>query len=146
MHVACMCCLRIGITILQVYLAKWQETDVAVKVITQMHKLSPLRGIHGQTGMQPCHVRGRHASTQAAGQAEGLGNQHMGIDLQGQCNLVDNNVAACNESKGKTPISTSKLVSLDQQCILVGVVSRLLCLGLLFCSPKAQSGTCFKCT
>ncbi|KAL0036873.1 hypothetical protein WJX77_003215 [Trebouxia sp. C0004] len=68
----------------QVYLAKWQETDVAVKVMTQMQKLSPLREIHGQSqsSMQPCHGLGKHANTQAAGQAEALVNQHMGIDLQ----------------------------------------------------------------
>ena len=33
---------------LQVYLAKWQETDVAVKVITQMQNLSPFQGLHPQ--------------------------------------------------------------------------------------------------
>ncbi|KAA6419315.1 MAG: PAS domain-containing tyrosine kinase [Trebouxia sp. A1-2] len=32
----------------QVYLAKWQETDVAVKVITQMQNLSPFQGLHPQ--------------------------------------------------------------------------------------------------
>lgn len=32
----------------QVYLAKWQETDVAVKVITQMQNLSPMQGTHPQ--------------------------------------------------------------------------------------------------
>jgi hypothetical protein len=32
----------------QVYLAKWQETDVAVKVITQMQNLSRFQGLHPQ--------------------------------------------------------------------------------------------------
>jgi len=82
-----------------VYLAKWQETDVAVKVITQMQKLSPLREIHGQgqSSMQPCHALGKQANAQAAGQAEGLGNQHMGIGLQGQCHPVGNILADFNE-------------------------------------------------
>ena len=35
-------------TYLQVYLAKWQETDVAVKVITQMQNLSSVQGVHPQ--------------------------------------------------------------------------------------------------
>lgn len=35
-------------TYLQVYLAKWQETDVAVKVITQMQNLSAVQGVHPQ--------------------------------------------------------------------------------------------------
>ena len=34
--------------VVQVYLAKWQETDVAVKVITQMQNLSPFQGLHPQ--------------------------------------------------------------------------------------------------
>lgn len=34
--------------VLQVYLATWQETAVAVKVITQMQNLSSLQGIHPQ--------------------------------------------------------------------------------------------------
>ncbi len=127
------------------YLAKWQETDVAVKVITQMQKLSPLRETHGQTSMQLCHVRGKHASTQAAGQAEGLGNQHMGIGLQGQCHPVGNNLAASNEYKVKNPISTSKLVSLYRQSIPVCVVSGLLRLDLLFYSSKARPGIRYKC-
>ncbi len=81
------------------YLAKWQETDVAVKVITQMQKLSPLREIQGQgqSSMQPCHALGKQTSTQAAGQAAGLGNLHMGIGLQGQFQPVGNNLAAVNE-------------------------------------------------
>ena len=33
---------------LQVYLARWQETDVAVKVITQMQNLSFVQGVHPQ--------------------------------------------------------------------------------------------------
>ncbi|KAL0024386.1 hypothetical protein WJX79_007764 [Trebouxia sp. C0005] len=68
----------------QVYLAKWQETDVAVKVITQMQQLSPLRAIPGQaqSSMQPCHVLGKHANTQTASQAKALGKQHTGIDMQ----------------------------------------------------------------
>jgi len=36
------------IVVVQVYLAKWQETDVAVKVITQMQNLSPFQGLHPQ--------------------------------------------------------------------------------------------------
>lgn len=107
------------LALLQVYLAKWQETDVAVKVITQ--KLSPLREIHDQTSMQPCHGRGKHASTQAAGQAEGVGNQHMGICLQGQCHPVGNNQAASNEYKVKNPTSSPKLVSFYQQIIPVWI-------------------------
>ena len=33
---------------MQVYLAKWQETDVAVKVVSKMQNLSPKQGIHPQ--------------------------------------------------------------------------------------------------
>ena len=36
------------VVFVQVYLAKWQETDVAVKVITQMQNLSPFQGLHPQ--------------------------------------------------------------------------------------------------
>ena len=32
----------------QVYLARWQETDVAVKVISKMQNLSPKEGVHPQ--------------------------------------------------------------------------------------------------
>ena len=41
---------------MQVYLAKWQETDVAVKVIKQMQNLSPTCGTRpqGPEGM-PAH-------------------------------------------------------------------------------------------
>ena len=36
------------VVFVQVYLAKWQETDVAVKVITQMQNLSPFQGLDPQ--------------------------------------------------------------------------------------------------
>ena len=36
---------------MQVYLARWQETDVAVKVIAQLQNLSPMQGLHPQ---DPC--------------------------------------------------------------------------------------------
>ena len=73
--------------LIQVYLAKWQETDVAVKVITQMQNLSPLQGVHPQdpSTMLPCHQPAElKQMSDAASQAEKLGKQHMGSDLQGQ--------------------------------------------------------------
>lgn len=69
------------------YLAKWQETDVAVKVITQMQNLSPLQGVHPQdpSTMLPCHEPAElKQMSDAASQAEKLGKQHMGSDSQGQ--------------------------------------------------------------
>ena len=116
------------------YLAKWQETDVAVKVITEMQKPPPLREtqVQGQTSMQPYHVCGKQAKAQAAGQAEGLGNQH---GLQGQCHSVGHNLAASNESKVNIPSLTSKLGLLDQQSIHVCVC---LCLCL-----DCSAWTCF---
>ncbi len=119
-------------------MAKWQETDVAVKVITHMQKLSPLREVHGQgqNSMQPCCALGKHANTQAAGQAEGLGNQHMGIDLQGQCYPVGNKLVAL---KVKNPVSISKLVSFYRQAISVCFI-RIALLGLVSYSQEAQPG------
>ena len=37
-----------GFVPLQVYLGKWQETDVAIKVLTEIQNLSPQGGIHPQ--------------------------------------------------------------------------------------------------
>ncbi|DBA75584.1 TPA: hypothetical protein ACH3X2_009138 [Trebouxia sp. C0005] len=113
----------------QVYLAKWQETDVAVKVITQMQQLSPLRAIPGQaqSSMQPCHVLGKHANTQTASQAKALGKQHTGIDMQVELDtqgIAGTSMAFSHEEEVNTLDTAQRSPMSDKELTAITILER----------------------
>ncbi len=73
----------------QVYLAKWQETDVAVKVITQMQNLSPFQGLHPQDpatmelqSQRGTARRSMELVNSTADNSKALQGQHAGIKIE----------------------------------------------------------------
>lgn len=72
---------------MQVYLARWQETDVAVKVLTQMQSLPLVQVMHPQDarGLQLSQPHGKtQALADPSGHDRARGIPHVGISPQGQ--------------------------------------------------------------
>ncbi len=81
----------------QVYLAKWQETDVAVKVITQMQNLSRFQGLHPQDpatmelqsqGLRGTARRSMKLVNSTADNSKALQGQHAGIKMNQASSLL----------------------------------------------------------
>lgn len=76
------------------YLAKWQETDVAVKVITQMQNLSPCQGVYhpdpGTMQLQPHCLRSntrRPVASPFSDKGQNAQGEHCNIPHLACCRL-----------------------------------------------------------
>ncbi len=125
----------------QVYLGKWQETDVAVKVLTEMQNLSCCEGVHPQdpsnmetwegNGPPPC--QGGVKATKAGGlkltdsDSHGWGSDDDGVSSIG----ADSEVVPSEERQ-------EALRTLERE---VCASCKLLCLALLLSTFALTSST-----